>query len=243
MNTQYTPIASAYVAIKDDDPADRVAIFPTFYEACGDVRGKSVLELCCGEGRAGRGLLVRGARHVVGVDENPSMLALARERQVANTDYRQLTVGKMGQIGLFDLIVGPWTLHYSMSELELFAMFRDVAVNLKPGGLFVGLNEDPQRPFGGTERIGSTSHPAGDPLVDGCPVTVTIYGNGESAAFRTYHWFLGTYRAAARAAGLELSIIPFRITAEGRTEMGDDWCREFEANICSCVFVCRHIQT
>ncbi len=239
--SQYTAIAKTYVDIKDHDAADRVAIFPTFLDQFGDVRGQSIAEFFCGEGRAGRALLARGAGHIVGIDKDPVMLAEAKQRQVAHTEYRQGTVGQLGQIGLFDAIACPWAFHYAASEPELFNMFRDAAVNLKRGGVCVVLNNNPERTLGGTKRIGFISRSDDDPLVDGSPIIVTIYGKGKSASFTTHHWSLETYQAAARAAGLSLTLVPFRITHEGRVEMGEDWCREFETNICSCIFVCRHL--
>ncbi|MEK7601567.1 MAG: class I SAM-dependent methyltransferase [Patescibacteria group bacterium] len=239
--SQYTAIAGDYIAIKDSDPADRIAIFPTFFDQFGDVRGQSIAEFFCGEGRAGRALLARGAGHIVGIDKDPAMLAVARQRQVAHTEYRQGTVGQLGQIGLFNAIACPWAFHYAETAPELFSMFRDAAVNLKRGGVCVVLNNNPERTLGGTVRTGCTSRSDDDPLVDGSPIIVTIYGKGKSASFTTHHWSLETYQAAARAAGLSLMLVPFRITHEGRTQMGEDWCREFETNICSCIFVCRHL--
>jgi toxoflavin synthase len=49
-----------------------------FLNLIGDVKGKTVLDLACGEGRFTREIKKRGARHVVGVDNSDAMIGLAR---------------------------------------------------------------------------------------------------------------------------------------------------------------------
>lgn len=48
-------------------------------EECGDVRGKSVVDVGCGPGRLALALADRGAKRVTGVDFAPAMIRLARE--------------------------------------------------------------------------------------------------------------------------------------------------------------------
>jgi len=56
--------------------------------ACGDVRGLSILDSGCGEGRFCRILLDRGSERVLGVDLCEPMINAARELQSGKDTYR-----------------------------------------------------------------------------------------------------------------------------------------------------------
>jgi len=99
-------------------------------EACGDAKGRTVLEVGCGTGRFVIALAERGA-HVVGLDPAPAMLAiasdLARKQGVAErcefvegdldhyeTDRRfDFVLG----IGLFDYLADPAAALRKMTKL------------------------------------------------------------------------------------------------------------------------------
>src|SRR4051794_5212534 len=53
----------------------------TLFSLIGDLRGKSVLDLACGEGFYTRQLKQRGAARVAGVDISEQMIALARAEE------------------------------------------------------------------------------------------------------------------------------------------------------------------
>lgn len=113
------------------------------YRACADAAGPRVLELGVGSGRVAGHLLARGSR-VVGIDANPAMLALARER-LAGTD----AVLVQGDIrcppahdalapGAFDLVLAPLSgLGHLLHRTDQQAALNHVARWLRPGGWFV----------------------------------------------------------------------------------------------------------
>ena len=55
----------------------------TLLEAIGDPSGKTVIDLCCGDGRLGWLLLEMGAKSVIGVDISREMLDRAEERRLS----------------------------------------------------------------------------------------------------------------------------------------------------------------
>jgi len=90
---EWAASAEAYIALQDEagvgrgDAARRLLLDPVMLAQCGDVAGRDVLDLGCGEGRFCRMLAERGAR-VVGIDVTRRMVEVARERdraQATNT--------------------------------------------------------------------------------------------------------------------------------------------------------------
>ena len=77
---QYDSIALAYQR-STQSPIRRYVEAYSFFQMLGDVRGRTVLDLACGEGFYSRQLRLRGARRVVGVDISPAMIELARGRR------------------------------------------------------------------------------------------------------------------------------------------------------------------
>src|SRR5207244_1705305 len=67
MQTNYDEIAAQYQMAKRQPWRMHVEHF-TFFELLGDLRGKSVLDLACGEGFVTRFLKLAGAARVLGVD-------------------------------------------------------------------------------------------------------------------------------------------------------------------------------
>ena len=75
----YDEIAQGYREIvRDVTMPLHIAELYTFALMIGDVRGKTVLDLGCGEGFYSRRLLDLGAARVVGIDISPGMVALAQ---------------------------------------------------------------------------------------------------------------------------------------------------------------------
>src|SRR5215210_462191 len=75
-------IADEWVAHADTNDYRNVVLFPLTFRMLGDVRGRRVLDLGCGEGAYSRELVRRGAA-VVAVDGSARLAAVARERAAA----------------------------------------------------------------------------------------------------------------------------------------------------------------
>src|SRR5215510_14925209 len=72
-------VAEDWVAHADENDYRNHVLMPLTLELLGDVRGRLILDMGCGEGGYTRELAARGAR-VVGVDGSPRLVAVARER-------------------------------------------------------------------------------------------------------------------------------------------------------------------
>lgn len=99
--------ASAWIESENrEGDANRLLLLdPAVLEACGDVNGKRVLDLGCGEGRFGRMLAFRGAS-VVGLDLIGMMVQAARERASAREAFVQASGGLLPfRDEVFDCVV------------------------------------------------------------------------------------------------------------------------------------------
>jgi SAM-dependent methyltransferase len=113
-------------------------------DACGSVRGLSVLDCGCGEGRFCRMLAERGAACVLGLDLSGPMIDAARELQSGPDTYQVADVQDLDFIenGRFHLAVS----YLNQCDLPDFeANNRHVFRVLKPGGRFVIANLHPMR--------------------------------------------------------------------------------------------------
>src|SRR5204863_1472 len=101
--------------------------------ACGDVRGLSILDSGCGEGRFCRILLDRGSERVLGVDLCEPMINAARELQSGKDTYRVADAEDLSFLDdhSFDLAVS----YLNQCDLcDFKANTREVFRVMKPGG-------------------------------------------------------------------------------------------------------------
>ncbi|KAL8874689.1 MAG: hypothetical protein Q9174_000029 [Haloplaca sp. 1 TL-2023] len=154
MSTQYNSIQGPYdymrtlsiALIEHENVKDTIAPY---------IKNARVLELACGSGYYTYDLLRWGATSVVGVDISSTMLDEAR-RQGERTGGSQDRAKKMVKFilgdgskptmydgGEFDVVFGAWFLNYAPDRVGLTDMFRNVHMNLKPGGSFVSVTCPP----------------------------------------------------------------------------------------------------
>ena len=121
----------------DAQPA-AVALRARSYELLGDVAGRTVVDVGCGGGRAVAELAERGA-NAVGVDLDPGMIAVARERCPAG----EFHLGEAGELPLATGSVAGYradkVLHLLDDPARALAEARRV---LAPGGRAVLLGSD-----------------------------------------------------------------------------------------------------
>ncbi|MDJ1174309.1 class I SAM-dependent methyltransferase [Roseofilum capinflatum] len=111
----------------------------------GDLHGKSILDLGCGEGIHSRNFKKNGAARVVGVDISPKMIELARAeeaKQSLGIEYIVSDMCELGQIDTFDLVGAAFSINHAQTQEQLRQMAQTIYDNLKPGGRFVALNNN-----------------------------------------------------------------------------------------------------
>ena len=182
----------------------------THLNLIGDVTGKSILDLACGEGIYTRLLKQNGAARLVGVDISSEMIKLARqeeEKEPLEIEYIIADVTEIGFIDSFDLVVASFLLNYASTKDELLKMCNTISANLKPGGRFISLNNNldllPEF-YHKSEKYGLAKSCPGS-LQEGTPLTLTltIADDGEKVSFDNYYLSKATYEWALRSVGFK----------------------------------------
>jgi SAM-dependent methyltransferase len=100
-----------------------------------DPPGRSVLDAGCGTGRVARELARRGA-HVVGVDNDASMLDVARA-EAPELDWRLEDLATFSTQERFDVVVAAGNVLVFLADGTELGALRRMAAALVPGGLLV----------------------------------------------------------------------------------------------------------
>jgi SAM-dependent methyltransferase len=206
VETDYDRIAGQYRRAKLQPWRTHIELH-TLLRLAGDVAGRAVIDLACGEGHYSRELRQRGAARVVGVDLSRRMIELARAeeaRQPLGVEYHVGDVRALEVPGEFDLAFAAYLLNYARTAAELTQMCRAVAGALRPGGRFVAANNNPAEPpanFPAGRAYGYAKHLPGE-LAEGAPVVWEFFL--AEGSFEVTNYLLGvrTVEEALRAAGL-----------------------------------------
>ena len=127
--------ADDWVAHADTSDYQNLFLQPRMLALAGDVAGRRVLDLGCGEGAYSRELARRGAR-VTGVDGSGRLIEIARQRAGAaslDIEYQCLNASALDGIapGAFDLIVASMIF---MNVEDYAGAIREAHRVLSPGG-------------------------------------------------------------------------------------------------------------
>ena len=204
---EYDTIARGYSDSKRLPFREHVERY-TLGRILGDVRGAHVLDLACGDGFYTRLLKRAGAASAAGVDVSAEMIRLAEEserRSPLGCSYVHADAAGFRPAEPVDFVVAAYLLNYAKTRAELVALCRACRDSLRPGGRFVGVNDNPRVvPDGsvGYLKYGFDRTCERLPLQDGDPIVYTFpTADGASFAFTNYHHSCETYEAAFREAG------------------------------------------
>ncbi|WP_353931854.1 class I SAM-dependent methyltransferase [Okeanomitos corallinicola TIOX110] len=232
MAAHYDSIAQEYKRSKDLPIRAHIERY-TYFNMLGDVRGKSILDLACGEGIYSREFKKKGAALVVGVDISEKMIELAKQeeaKQKFDIQYIVADVMELGKIGDFDLVVASYLLNYAQTEEQLLKMCQTIFTNLKPGGRFVTLNNNLEQPISSyltTEKYGFIKT-ISQPLEPGTAMTLTFTINGEKFSFDNYYLSRETYQRVFKSVGFTDVIWQNMVVSpEGIEESGQEFWQDY----------------
>lgn len=120
---------------------------PVIFRTLGELRGKSLLDLACGDGFYTRRFRHAGAGPVTGIDLSPEAIARAEdiERQ-ENADIEYM-VGDAVELEFdrkYDVVTAIHLLHYLEHEADIVAVLRATYDTLKDGGRFITMIANPE---------------------------------------------------------------------------------------------------
>ncbi len=243
MSAQYDAIGATYAGWKET-PIPTYTEVPTVKRLLsGQIEGRSVLDLACGTGYYSRLFIRWGAAGVVGVDVSETMVAAAREAEARDRlgiEYRVADAATLPQLGSFDLATATYLLHYAETPEAMSRMCRNIAANLKPGGLLMALLPEPDYVMGrgDTKRYGFTYRLVASDK-DWRLVHADVHTNPPfSIEYR--HWARAVFDEAVRSAGFaDLRWYPFEVSPEGLARFGlAYWC-DLLANPMSTILTAR----
>lgn len=183
------------------------------------IKDATVLDLACGSGFYTRAFLEWGASKAVGVDISTAMLEEARALSRDNSEAPSFLEADCSKPvaysgGPFDLVFGAWFLNYAGTKQELVEMYRNIALNLKPGGRFVAVTPPPTNDPAGQIKAECDVRPL--PTASGglySTVTrhiqdgVDFHLHSDTPAgdldFDTFHLRKEIWESAAKEAGFE----------------------------------------
>ncbi|MYB51462.1 MAG: class I SAM-dependent methyltransferase [Acidobacteriia bacterium] len=204
---EYDSIASGYSDSKQLPFRDHIERY-TLFRTLGDIRGAHVLDLACGDGFYTRLLKEAGASSVTGVDLSAEMIRLAEEserRRPLGCSYVRADAAEFRPSEPVDLVVAAFLLNYARTREELVRLCRVCRDALRPGGRFVGLNDNPlvaPDGSGNCLNYGFDRRCDGLPLRDGDPIYYVFpTADGSSFGFTNYYHSPASYQAAFRDAG------------------------------------------
>ncbi len=204
LRREWLQIAPAWIrqAREGRNPTRDGLLDAPMLDACGDVRGRRVLDCGCGEGRFCRLLAERGAAHVLGLDLCPPMIEAAEALRSERDAYRVADVQDLSLLhdGSFDLAVS----YLNQCDLPDFrANTREVARILRPGGRFIVANLHPMRSaVGAWQRHddGTKQHVIVDRYFDEGERRWTML----EVEFTNFHRSLATYTTGFLDAGFRI---------------------------------------
>jgi ubiquinone/menaquinone biosynthesis C-methylase UbiE len=213
---------------------------PVIFRTLGDIRGRSLLDVACGNGFYTRRFRREcGADPVMGVDLSPMLIreaGAAEQREPLGIEYRVEDVTGLELDRRFDVVTAIHLLHYLQSEAEIEAALRRIHALLRSNCSFVTMianpdfdlgqhdPEDSKRKFG---YYFSDAQPGNGGLLRFHPGG---FEKERELTFELRRWERDFLDAIARRVGFAPEWHDPVISEEGLAEHGADFFENYLAN-------------
>jgi 2-polyprenyl-3-methyl-5-hydroxy-6-metoxy-1,4-benzoquinol methylase len=207
---------------------------PTIIKHLGDLSGKKVLDLACGEGYSARLCRNLGAERVVGIDVSPKEIDMARKLEfgVEKESQIEYLVGDVSAdidvVDKFDVITAIMLLHYSDTKEKMAQMIKNISSHLKKGGTFFTTMPNPE--------ITTDYNNYGVKLQfkgknEGASFTTTLcdFSGKELCSFTNYHWTKKTYQKLLEENGFTVEWLDILVSSNGIKKYGEKFWLDFKA--------------
>lgn len=244
MKDQYLTISRQYSHARQDDVTNFLET-PSVQSALGDIFGASAIDYACGTGHYSRLLKKLGAKHVLGVDLSPAMVAVARQEESENPlgiVYEVSDAATMAIFGSFDVATAVFLFNYAEDEQTLARMFSAVTANLAEDGRLIAVVPNPDfingrddtLPYGFfLEEIGKGPERR--------RVRMSFVGD-EKFSIEFTQWSRRAYEDALERAGFAgAQWTPFAVSPDGIERYGQEFWKPILGNPKSIVLSARKL--
>ena len=230
---EYDVIAEAYQDSKRLPFREYVERY-TLFDLLGDVRGKTVLDVACGEGFYTRLIKQAGAAEVTGVDISAAMIQLAEEEERQHPlgcRYLHRDVAQFEPSKPVDVVVAMYLLSYVSSREMLYRFCQVCSDALRPGGRLVGIKDNSHNPLVSSASLAKygIERTSTAPSAEGDAVHYTLTNeDGQKFSFTNFFFKPETYEDAFRTAGFrEFEWVSVAVYSAQRTDpFWDDFLRD-----------------
>lgn len=200
----YERVADAYEESMGLPFRDAVEQY-TLMGILGAVAGMKAVDMACGDGFYARLLKRAGASEVLGIDVSAEMIRRAEEAERRNPlgcTYRRAEVVGLRLDEPVDVVVGMYLLGYARTAEQLRGFCQACHDALRPGGRFVGVNDDIRNSGSGDWKQYGLERTCPTPPAEGDAVRYRIT-NADGRQFELQNFYLSpeTYQDAFREAG------------------------------------------
>lgn len=137
MTTEYDRIGHNYSSLIKHDPLKNLVLHPGVLKLVGNVKGKRVLDMGCGDGVLSRAMVLKKAS-VVGFDIAQKQIEAAKSFKTKNARYIVSDQSFRGTRP-FDVALCVMVLNYAPNLKSLRDFFKCAYGNLKRGGRFISV--------------------------------------------------------------------------------------------------------
>ena len=185
-NNIYDEVLAKEFQKTDVKPDKQFSFLPTVLGILGDVTGKTILDLGCGDGFFTIPLANAGATHVIGIDNSEEQIILAEEKNHPKNITYQLGDIFKDVLPPADIILSPFVGNYSESVVELKALFESIFISLNPGGKVVMVLDLPKGKD--LKKFGSVKTLSG-PAEDGAEIKIDLYNGDQFICTLFSHYY------------------------------------------------------
>ncbi len=235
MTTDYDKIAKEYQESKLQPWRTHIERY-TLLSLVGQIQGLCTLDLACGEGYYTRLLRRLGADPISGIDLSKGMIDLAISQETTEplgVQYRVSDVRDINFGAKSDLVFAAYLLNYASNYEEILSMCEAIVRNLKPGGRFVTVNNNPDDPPSNLEtgrKYGYSKRIHGR-LEEGSPVHWSFHLPEGTVEVTNYYMSTLTMERALHEVGLtHIHWYKPQVSPEGIQRWGESYWQDFLAN-------------
>lgn len=233
---QYDSIGRNYV--QKINPTKKYALPSTLLSLSGDVLGKTVLDLACGEGYFTRILAKQHPKKIIGVDISSEMISMAKATEAKNPlgiEYLTQDVLSLSLPEKFDIITAVYLLNYAPTVEALEKMIQSIYNHLADGGLFATITITPKLlPREEYKRGWKIVNPAGKSTFDNGDKIEIISEPTDSppVTIQCYYWSQKVYTTCLEKVGFKNITWKndWEISKEGRDAYDEAFWNDMQSN-------------